>query len=145
MLAHADAIKNICYSTSLSPQISTLDYHLPTIPRDKIVDYPDRWFIRLTGLDIKTCKSGFYYLSREGFEENKQIIKEALEKAVENKLTKIDGITWERYEEQINNFYDKVVKHNEKKIKELIQRTFKLSDMVKKLKVRSDTSNIQSQ
>ena len=134
MLMHKDAIKNLIYAKKLTIEIDPLDYRLNTIPPDKLKDYPNEWFIRVIGNMISLNKSGFLALSRIGWEANKTMLQEEMQKAITEKLDNTSGGGWEIYEEYAEKTYQTIIKTTEKVIRQQIEKTQKLVTILKTIK-----------
>jgi len=135
MLMHKDAITSICYNPKLRLHIIERFYKLATLNKADLVDYPDEWFMTLNGNTINIDKtSGFIYLNRIGFEANKELLQKTAEKAVREKLDNTEGQGWPYIEKYANEFFNKIVKHNEQTLKQTLAKALKLSETIKKLK-----------
>lgn len=88
------------------------------VPNDT-EELPDAWFIRLSYY-LPVIKGGFLYLSKAGWEANKNQIKIAFEKAIVNNYNR--GKTWDDFINEINKHFIKIENTINKKKKYLIKQ-----------------------
>lgn len=79
-------------------------------------DFPDDWFVVLTpaGAPVAGKENGYTYLSRKGYEANKDALKKAFESS-----EGIRGKTWADFEKHAEEHFDKVAKARASKLKML--------------------------
>jgi hypothetical protein len=67
----------------------------------ELVEYPDRWFVRLHGR--RPCvgrESGYLFLSREGWKANREILKQA--------FSTVRGAEWSDFEQHAEKHFQEV-------------------------------------
>lgn len=85
-------------------------YCIGNDPECEIV--PDSWFcfLQSNGTPCVGKQSGFLYLTKAGYEANKEDIKVAFEAAIARGLDRTNGVGWPAFEQYVTEHFAKVEK-----------------------------------
>lgn len=118
-----------------------LSIHIPSLcvggnpPNHIEVDMPDEWFMFVNAGPVPVVgkQEGFLYLTRKGYEDNKDRLRTAFELAIASGFDRTDGRGWVAFEEYVENHFTKLAKAIEKKRKYLNKLLVDLDEYEKKM------------
>ena len=122
-----DAITTLAAEGRRTLQVPDLVIAIPPVRLEEVEyeEVPDEWFTRLKR-DVPCAgkENGFLYLSRKGYEANKERLKEAFLKAQYKRGT------WEQFEKDAEDHFAKVETARQRKLKLLRAKADELERVV---------------
>jgi hypothetical protein len=101
-------------------------------PTPDTVEVPDEWLCELkSDVPVTGRQEGFLFLTRAGYEANKDAIKKAFEKACANGKDRTDGEGWAAFEKRAEEHF----KHIEERCKKRIAKLEKDLETLKDFEV----------